>query len=62
MVVVSNLLLAIVLGYYHDSRGEVFLAQEYLAECDPMIIPNKVINLIFTTLYGIITGPLSAKA
>ena len=26
----------------------------------PVIIPYKGINLLFTTLYGIITGPLSA--
>ena len=39
----------------------VYLAHENLAESDPVIIPYKVINSIFTTLYGIITGLLSVK-
>ena len=38
----------------------VYLAHENLAESDPVIIPYKVINSIFTTLYGIITGLLPA--
>ena len=40
--------------------GVLNLARNILADSDTMIIPYKVINRIFTTLYGIITGSVSA--
>ena len=36
------------------------LARENLARSDPVIIPYRVINVRFKTLYGIITESLSA--
>ena len=38
-----------------DYRIFLYVAHEYWVDSDPAIIPYKVINLIFTTLYGIIT-------
>ena len=37
------------------------LAHEQLADSDPAIIPYKVMNRLFTTIYGLITGTLPAK-
>ena len=37
------------------------LAHEKLMKSEPVIIPNKVLNHLFATFYGIITGSLSAK-
>ena len=38
----------------------ISIVYEQTADCDTMIIPYKVINRTFTTLYGILTGSLSA--
>ena len=40
---------------------ELYLASENLAGSDPMVIPYMVVNRQFITLYGIITGSLSAN-
>ena len=39
----------------------IILLHKYLVESDSVIIPYKVINHLFTTLYGIITELLSAN-
>ena len=39
---------------------ELYLAHEKLADTDSVIIPYMAMNWRFITLYGIITGPLSA--
>ena len=36
------------------------LAHENLADTEPVIIPFKIVNILFTALYGIITGSLPA--
>ena len=40
---------------------DLYLARENLADSGPVIIPYGVIDRIFITLYGIITGSLSAN-
>ena len=45
---------------YCNSLSILYLAREKLADSDPVIIPYKVINRMFTTLYGLISGSLSA--
>ena len=42
------------------SFKEFYLARDKYSDSDSVIIPYKVINCIFSTLYGIITGSLSA--
>ena len=42
-------------------NNRLYLTHEKKADSDPVIIPYKVMNNILTTLFGIITGYLSAK-
>ena len=39
----------------------LYLAHEQLSDSGPAIIPYKVMTRLFTTIYGIITGLMSAK-
>ena len=39
----------------------ITLTLENLADSGLVVIPYKVINMLFDILYGIITGPLSAN-
>ena len=42
------------------SQKPLYFAHEQQAKSDPVIIPYKVVNIRLITLYGIITGSLSA--
>ena len=41
--------------------GTVYFARTNVADSDPLILPYMVTNIRFISLYGIITGSLSAK-
>ena len=43
------------------SAETIYLARESLAGSNPVIIPNKVMNRPYTTLFAIISGSLPAK-
>ena len=47
--------------FFADILYRLYLAHEKLADSDPDMIPYKVMNRMLITIYGIITGSLSAN-